>query len=96
MSPINSPNGVECETDERENYTSIVDESDWITNASSSIVQIDDLEDGGFVLGAVETEPTDDEFAAKNGATLNANSNEIESDTISTRSTSDEHSSNDG
>ena len=41
-SPRNGLNGVECGTDDRGNDTSMAIESDWITNASDSVIKIDD------------------------------------------------------
>lgn len=87
----NSSNGIECGTAGRENSTPSEDESESITNVPSVMVQINELRDDGF-----EIELIDDEFAAQNSAKSNVNSYEIESDTISTRSTSDDHNSNDG
>ena len=100
MLPRKSKNGVACETDDRENYTSIEDGSDWLTNASSSIIQTDysgyDEILGEIVIEALETEPTDDKTSAENGASSNANLHEIESDTIITQNISDTYISIDG
>ena len=96
MSPRNGLNGIECETDDHENDTSIGIESDWITNASDSIIQIDDSGYDEIVIEAVETEPTDDIFAVENGASSNANPNEIDSDSIVTQNTFHAYSFNDG
>ena len=96
MSPKNDTNGVECETDGREDKTLIQDESVLITNASNSVIQIDDSGYDEVVVEVVETEPTDDKTAVENAGPSNANPNEIESKTISTQNTSHTRNSNDG
>ena len=96
LSPRNGPNGVEYRTCGRENYALIADESDWITSASNSIIQIDDSGYDEIVIKAAETEPIDDTTASENGGPSNTNPNEIESDTISTQTISDTDDSNIG
>ena len=87
-------NGIECETDDHGNGTSIRDENDWRTSASHSVIQIDDFNDGS-VIETVETEPSDDTTAVENGGPPNANAYEMERNMIATQSTSDEHKFND-
>lgn len=88
-SPRNCPNGVEYQTNGRENYASIADEYNWLTSASHSIIQTNDSGYDEVVIEAVETEQADDTTAIKNGGPTNANPNIIESYTISTQSESD-------
>ena len=91
-SPRNGSNDIILEADDRENGT--------MTNASDSVIQIDDLGYNGVVIETVETEPSDDATVVENGANepeLNQpNANEIESDKIITQNTSDTYNSNNG
>ena len=91
-SPRNGSNGVICDTNDGKNGTSIASKSDWITHASDSVIQIDDS-DYEVVIEALEA---DDTTEVENGAPSNANSDEIENDTIITQNTSDAYNFNDG
>lgn len=91
---LSSRNGVACVTDDRENGTSIGDESDWRINASDSVVQIDDSGYDEVVIKVAKTESTDDNSAIDSGGPSNANPNEIEGNTISTQNTFDLNNSN--
>ena len=96
VSPRNSTNGVECETDDRGNCTSIESKIARITNASDSVIQIDDSDYDEVVIEAVETESTDDTTAVKNGGPPNTSVYGKERGMIATQNKSDAHNSNDG
>ena len=81
---------------DRENGTSITDESNWIKNASDSVIQVDDFFDDESIIETFETEATNDTTAVVSSAASNANAYEMEKFTIVTQNISDTHSSNDG
>lgn len=87
-------NGVECETDARGNDSLFGNGSDWTTNPSNCVVQINDLSYDQLLIDSVETELADDRIAVKNDVSSNANTDGNGSKMISPQNTSDKHSYN--
>ncbi|XP_055304310.1 zinc finger protein 37 homolog [Sitodiplosis mosellana] len=92
----NGRSGVKSEENDGRSGTSIGGGSDRMTNASSSVIQIDDSDDEDVVVETVKIESTNDIATVANGASSNdARQNVIVGDMIVTHSTSNSHNSND-
>ena len=66
------------------------------TYASGAATRIDDSDDEEIVMETLKTEPIDDAIEVGNGASSNANLNEIDDGTIATQNTSDAYNPNNG
>lgn len=92
VSEISARNGTNdvtiiCERQDCGNYTSIENETDWMTNASDSFIRIDDLNEKECIMETFETETTIDTTAIASDALSNANAYQV--DSLVTQNTND-------